>query len=253
MSRVHATKDFWIGALRAEALAFRDAVAEAAPDTPVPSCPGWTVTDLVHHLGVGYAWVRGHVTRGLTDRPEDPPATDGLPRGAEAVAWWQDEFDRLVSLLDGLDPELPAWNWAPQAKRASFWHRRLAHETAVHRWDAQMTVAVAEPVETKLAADGVSEVLDTWLPAGRRRREPAPYGVVRLVAVDAAQEWFVRLRGDGVALLDTATILDTDDHYARAFVSGTASDLLLALWGRVGFDIFEVAGDPELLEALRVR
>ncbi|SDY07238.1 TIGR03083 family protein [Micromonospora pattaloongensis] len=251
MSRLHGTKDFWIGALRAEGPAFLAAVREAEPDTPVPSCPGWTVTDLVQHLGALYAWVRGHVARGVTEPPAGGPSADGVPGGAAAVDWWQHEFDQLMLQFDALDPELPAYNWAPQAKRAGFWPRRMAHETAVHRWDAQMSIGGTEPIEAKLAADGVSEVLDTWLPAGRRRADLAPYGVVQLIAVDAAQEWYLRLRGDGVALLDTDTILDSDDHNTRTTASGTASDLLLALWGRVGFDVFAVAGDPMLLEALR--
>ncbi|MEK8109169.1 hypothetical protein NKG94_39465 [Micromonospora sp. M12] len=55
----------------------------------------------------------------------------------------------------------------------------------------------------------------------------------------------------GVALLDTATIFDHDDHHARAQVSGTASDLLLALWGRVSFETLDVAGDRNLLNGLR--
>lgn len=55
-----------------------------------------------------------------------------------------------------------------------------------------------------------------------------------------------------MALLDTATILDHDDHRARAQVAGTASDLLLALMGRVSFDTLGVAGDRRLLDGLRV-
>ena len=54
----------------------------------------------------------------------------------------------------------------------------------------------------------------------------------------------MRLRGDGIALLDTDTLLDDDDPHERAMASGTASDLLLALWGRVAFDVLETAGDP---------
>ena len=75
--------------------------------------------------------------------------------------------------------------------------------------------------------------------------------MVQLVATDAGQDWFLRLRGAGVALLDTDTILDSDDHHARAHVTGTASDLLLAVWGRVNFEVLEVSGDVTLLEGLR--
>jgi uncharacterized protein (TIGR03083 family) len=251
MSRLHGTKDFWIGALRTEGPAFGAAATEAPPDTPVLSCPEWTVTDLVHHLGSIYAWVRTFVTAGSTEPPPPRRQAKDLPTGPAAVQWWQREFEQLVTVLEGLDPEATVWNWAPQPKKAAFWHRRMAYETAVHRWDAQMAVASGGPVEAKLAADGVSEVLDTWLPAGRRHTPGAWHGVVQLAATDAGQDWFVRLRGEGVALLDTDTILDTDDPPARVQATGTASDLLLALWGRIGFDVLDVAGDAALLQGLR--
>ncbi|MEH1167137.1 maleylpyruvate isomerase family mycothiol-dependent enzyme [Micromonospora sp. CPCC 205539] len=248
MSRLQGSKDFWIGALRAEGPAFAAAVAEAPPETPVLSCPGWTVTDLTLHLAGAYHWVSSFAGSGQTAAPARP---DFDATGLSPLQLWQQGYDKLMVLLDGLDPEAPAWNWAPQPKKAAFWPRRMAHETAVHRWDAQLAIAAGEPVEAKLAADGVSEVLDTWLPAGRRRVPGDWHGVVQLSATDAAQDWYLRLRGEGVALLDTATIFDHDDHHARAQVSGTASDLLLALWGRVSFDTLDVAGDRNLLEGLR--
>ena len=69
--------------------------------------------------------------------------------------------------------------------------------------------------------------------------------------MDAGQVWYVRLRGTGIALLDTDTLLDDDEHHERAVAAGSASDLMLALYGRVPFDILDVTGDPSLLEALR--
>lgn len=251
MSRLQGTKDFWIGALRTEGPAFAAAVGEAPPETPVLSCPGWTVTDLTRHLAGVYRWVHRVASANTTAAPagRSQPVEPGP--GDTALQLWQQAYDELMALFDALDPEAPAWNWAPQPKKAGFWPRRMAHETAVHRWDAQLAIAAGEPVEAKLAADGVSEVLDTWLPAGRRRPGGPWHGVVHLSAPDAAQEWFLRLRGEGVALLDTATIFDHDDHHARVQVSGTASDLLLALWGRVSFDNLTVAGDRRLLDGLR--
>jgi hypothetical protein len=77
------------------------------------------------------------------------------------------------------------------------------------------------------------------------------HGVVHLVATDASYEWFVRLRGAGVALLDTGTILDTDDHHPRAEATGTASELLLTLMGRRQPDVLVVTGDPRLIMALQ--
>ena len=93
--------------------------------------------------------------------------------------------------------------------------------------------------------------MDTWLPAGRRKGPVDLQGVVHLVGTDLAQEWFVRLRGSGIALLDTGTILDTDDHHARAKASGSTSDLQLALMGRKRPDQLAISGDPRLVQALR--
>jgi uncharacterized protein (TIGR03083 family) len=251
MGKPHFNKEFWVAGLRAEGAAFRAAVGQAgALESPVPSCPDWSIEDLMRHLAGTYQWVAGHVGRGVTDHPGQPDRSDA-PVGAAVLAWWDEQYAKLLKLLDWLDPSLPAWNWAPQTKKAEFWHRRIAHETAIHRWDAQMAVGLSEPIEAKLAADGITEVLDTWLPAGKRRGPLDRYGVVALRATDVAEVWNVRLRGMGVALLDTDTLLDHNPHKERAVASGTASDLLLALYGRVPFELLDAAGDKSLLAALR--
>jgi uncharacterized protein (TIGR03083 family) len=250
------SKEFWLEALKTESATFRANLAEADFTVPVPSCPGWDVLDLVRHVGSVYRFVHYHVSRGSTERP-DPQTrerlyTEELPDAASALPWWEEQLSKLTELLGGLDPAAPAWNWAPQAKVGGFWPRRMAHETAVHRWDLQMALhGLAEPIETRLAVDGVSEILDTWLPAGRRKGPLDRFGVVQLVATDGEQEWFLRLRGEGVALLDTGTILDDTDPHEQVTAAGPASDLELALYGRVGFDVLEVGGDETLLHALR--
>jgi uncharacterized protein (TIGR03083 family) len=253
MNRLHATKDFWLAALRADGPALWDAVSETGPDVPVPARVGLTVADLAHHLTSLLPWVRATVTRGVTDRPpapEEPAPADRL-EWSETLDLLRRELTGTIETLEALDPDFAAWNWAPQPKRAGFWHRRIAHEISVHRWDAESAAGRATPIETKLAADGVSEVLDTWLPAGRRGGPTDLHGVVHLVGTDAAHEWFVRLRGPGIALLDTGTILDSDDHHARAKATGTASDLQLALMGRKRPDQLALTGDPRLVQALR--
>jgi uncharacterized protein (TIGR03083 family) len=250
MSKPHGTKEFWLAALRAEGPAFRAAAGAVALDTAVPTCPEWTIGDLVGHLGSVYLFAGSHVTRGEVSRPERP--TVSPPTGPALLTWWDERYAELMRILEAVDAELPAWNWAPRAKKAVFWHRRMAHETAVHRWDAQVSAGPAEPIESKLASDGITEVLDSWLPGGRRLGDTEGVrGIVALHAVDVAQTWYVRLRGEGIALLDTDTLLDDDHPHERAQVTGTASDVLLALYGRVPFDVLEVAGDPRLLHALR--
>ena len=250
MNRLHATKDFWLAALRADGPALRDAVDEAGPDAAVPGCPGWTVAELVEHLTSLLKWVRVTVSRGEITRPEPRVVPQPRPGWPDALEGLRRELTGTIETLDALDPEFPAWTWPAQAKKAGFWHRRIAHEVSVHRWDAEAAAGRPTPIETKLAADGVNEVLDTWLPAGRRREPTELQGVVHLTATDAAYEWFVRLRGAGVALLDIGTILDTDDHHARAEATGTASDLQLVLMGRRPLETLSVSGDKRLITAL---
>jgi uncharacterized protein (TIGR03083 family) len=250
MNRLHATKDFWLAALRADGPALRDAVAEAGPDAPVPPCPDWTVADLVEHLTSLLRWVRQVVPRGVVTRPDDRVVPTPRPQWAEAFEGLRRELTGTIETLDALDPEFPAWTWPAQAKKAGFWHRRMAHEISVHRWDAEAAAGRATAIETKLAADGVTEILDTWLPAGRRKERSDLQGVVHLTATDASYQWFVRLRGAGVALLDIGTFFDTDDHHPRAEARGTASDLQLALMGRRPLDVLTVSGDRRLIAAL---
>src|SRR5689334_16655734 len=152
MNRLHATKDFWLAALRADSPALQDAVAQAGPDVAAP---------LVEQVTSFLRFVRDYTPRGVTTRPEElpiPPRPD-----------WESQLDGLrreltgtIETLDALEADIPAWNWAPQAKTAGFWHRRTAHEISLRRWDAEAAVGRPTPIETKLAADGISEVLDTW-------------------------------------------------------------------------------------------
>jgi uncharacterized protein (TIGR03083 family) len=256
VSRIHGSKEFWLTALRADGAAFRAAVDQpGALSLNVPSCPEWSVGDLVRHLGAVYRRTHSRISAGHADQPWGPPRVpDDAPAATDeaVLAWFEGELTQLDSALEAVDPDLPAWNWAPQAKAAGFWHRRMAHETTVHRWDAQLATGLPEPIEGKLAGDTVAEALDTYLPAGRRRGPAEAAGLIHVVAADLGQEWYVRLRGDGVALLDTDTLLDDDEHPARAAASGSASDLALAIWGRIAFDVLDTAGDGALLEALRV-
>lgn len=255
--KVAHTSDSWLAALRAEGAAFLAAVSEpGALHRRVPSCPDWTVGELTRHLGAFYHRIRLNAGSAGRDEawprlvvPDEAPAADD----EAVVTWFREQLAGVEAHLESLDPDLPTWNWAPRPRVASFWHRRAAHETAVHRWDAQVAIRLPEPIESKLASDTIAEAMDTFLPAGRWRTDAEAFGLVHLTATDIGAQWSVRLRGAGVALLDTDTLLDTDPHQARATASGSASDLALALWGRVPFDVLETAGELRLLEAIKIR
>jgi uncharacterized protein (TIGR03083 family) len=241
-------KEFFLDAVRREGELFLATARAADLTAPVPPCPKWTVWDLVRHLGVVYNWQRTQLVRGETTEPTHEEVT--APEGEAVYEWFAAEHAAMLDTLADLDPGSPAWNWSVQPETGAFWFRRMAHETAVHRWDAQSAAALPTPVEPALAADGVSEVLEVFLPSGRRQGPDDLDGVVRLVATDTGDEWAVRVRGTTMSVLDTDTVFDPGPG-AQAAAAGTASDVLLALWGRVPFDVLRVEGDAGLPEALR--
>jgi len=254
VTRPHGTKDFWLATLRADGAALLASVEHAdVADRPIPSCPQWTVADLARHLGAFYSRILTMAGPAPADEPWPPLSSWESAHAPQdgAIAWLGTQFAGLIAHFDGLDADAPVWNWSPQPRTAAFWMRRAANETAVHRWDAQLAIRLPEPIEAKLAGDTVSEVLDTFLPAGVHRRHTGEAsGLVRLTATDLGQQWRIRLHGTGVALLDAESTAHEGSAVAEA--SGSASDLALALWGRVPFDVLEISGDTDLLPALLV-
>ena len=231
---------------------------------PIVSCPGWTMATLVVHLIGIYAHriaiVRARDTEntavgsyhdlGLPDatqpwfdaqsegKQEPVGAPDGLVELYEAKA------TELRAVLGSVvDPNEPVWTWWPPDQTAGFWARRMAQETAVHRWDAQAALGEPEPIEPELACDGIDEMLDVMLPSARRWAEKVREGrgeTYHFHRTDGPGEWLVRFQGEG------ATV--TREHAkGDVAVRGAASDLLLFLWGRLPGKNLEVLGDASLL------
>src|SRR3954454_23886972 len=104
MNRLHATKDFWLAALRADSPALQDAVAQAGPDAEGPSCPGWTGADLVEHVTTLAHWVRETVPRGVTTGPTTPPVREGeRPEWAAALDELRRELTGTIETLEAIE------------------------------------------------------------------------------------------------------------------------------------------------------
>ena len=54
-------------------------VGAAGPDAPVPTCPGWTVTDLVTHVGQTQHWVSEMIERRIVDPTQLPTEMATVP------------------------------------------------------------------------------------------------------------------------------------------------------------------------------
>lgn len=220
-------------------------------DARVGACPDWSVAELIDHVsGVfRFATTQLRAEPGAGLQPFDPPGddgTDGLDRFAA-------EARRLLEALENTDPGEHRPNWA-DAPTAAFWFRRMAHELAVHRWDAQAAIGPAEPIEPLQALDGVEELCDVFLPFAGRRGITGNGETVHLHATDldtvetsldltGAGEWTVRFHAAGV---------DVDRGHAKGdmAVRGSASDLMLFAWNRRPI-VVETFGAPDPVEFWR--
>jgi uncharacterized protein (TIGR03083 family) len=208
----------------------------------VPSCPDWSAADLVYHIGdVHWSW------RAVVEGRRDQSATGEFaprPRDDELAEWAREEARLLATILEKMDPETHVWTWAPQ-KNVAFVQRRMAQETAVHRVDAELAAGSPTPISADLAADGVEEFLEFFLPA-----DPAvladPGESVHLHATDSGDEWLVTVADGAVR---------TERRHAKAGVAvrGPVSDLLLALWRRVPPSNLDVVGDASALDRFLAR
>jgi uncharacterized protein (TIGR03083 family) len=219
-----------------------DAATAAGLDAVVPTCPGWTVTDLLQHVIRGDTWARTIVDQGVQGSTERvlPSDTDPSITGDALVKTFRDGAAALLETLTAVDPATPVWTFGAHDRTAAFWQRRRSQETAVHRYDAESAAGTTTPVDAELAVDGIDEFAVVFLPRLADNFGAVGDGTVHVHCTDAEGEWLIAIR-DGQATV-------TREH-AKGDVAarGSASDLLLFLWGRVPADSLEVFGDAELL------
>jgi uncharacterized protein (TIGR03083 family) len=239
--------DAYLDEVRNQAAAMRAAAVAAGPDAVVPTCPGWTMTRLVRHISKVYNWV----TRSLDTSPDgERPSPDQSPEGwDEALAWWDEQLATMLTGLRERGADGPAWTFGDMGT-AGFWARRQAHETAIHRLDAEHALvgsaapsAVPSLVFTpELAADGIDEAVTFLYPRSAKPGELS--GTVLFHAADAGRAWLVTLRPGAALEVGPATEIDTD-----ASVVGTADAVYRAAWQRPSTAV--VGGDRDLVAALR--
>jgi uncharacterized protein (TIGR03083 family) len=215
---------------------------------PVPSCPGWTMRDLVAHCGDVYAH-KTLVLR-LGRAPSDDERGDS-PAGAAVLDYHDEQLATLLAELAQRGPDQPAWTWFPGEASTGFWFRRMAQEALVHRVDGELAAGLGiGPIDPVLAADGVDEVL-SWFAGnpGVLAHSQARDGVAGEVLVDAGDHAFiVELPDDGHVLREVDPL--ADGLAVDATLRGAAADLDLLLWGRPTMDDVVEEGKHEVLERL---
>jgi len=220
---------------------------------PVPTCPAWTLRQLTTHVGRAHRWATAIVAM-RSDHPipfRDAP--DGkLPEDPRQHADWL--RGGAAGLVEAVRDARDAPVWTHQGVGpARYWMRRMAHETSVHRADAQLTFGLRPQIDPLTAADGIAE----WAgflaaPGAGDQRQPLTGLEGRVLHIhatddglDGAGEWLIRPGADGVSV--------TPGHgKGDVAVRGPASDLLLVLMRRLppSDPAVDVLGQAALLEAL---
>jgi uncharacterized protein (TIGR03083 family) len=213
--------------------------AQSDLEASVPSCPGWTVAELVTHVGITWGWAAAIVRTGTRD--DLPSAPEGHD-GTELVEWAAEQTRQLVAALKDADPDSDCWTFGLPRSRL-FWFRRQALETAVHAWDVQHATGQPEPIGSDLATDGIDEFLAVMLP--RQLQNHPDYWTgqsLHLHRTDGEGEWTIRL-GPGVALSAEPTHGKGD-----VALRGAASSLYLWCLNRVPSTDLELFGDRDVAD-----
>jgi uncharacterized protein (TIGR03083 family) len=226
-------------------------VAEATElSSPVPSCPEWTLRDLVRHTGQVHRWATAHVRDARSDPVVDEHEAWGtMPADAALVDWFREGHAGLVDALRSAPVDLACWSFLDAPSPLAFWARRQAHETAIHRADAQLAASGrAGGYPTAFAVDGIDELVAAFLTRPRGRLRSDPQRSLAVHARDADAHWTVHIGPSAVTTSRQAEAADCT-------IAGPASALYLLLWNRAGpeSDSIHVSGDVGLLDLWRAK
>lgn len=234
----------YAGAFLDENRAFAELFRNADESTPVPTCPGWTLTQLLRHVGRGDRWA-AQIVQDRLDHFLDPRTVEGgkpPPDPADAISWLHAGARRLVDAVELSGVETPVWTFLGP-RPANWWIRRRLHETAVHRADAAIALGREFPLDANMAADGITEWLERLAIQAGSKGSPLPLedgDTLHLHATDPglgeAGEWTVGVDGRAITW--------SHEHgKGSVALRGGATELLLALVRRValadtGIEVF---------------
>ncbi|OSC38755.1 maleylpyruvate isomerase family mycothiol-dependent enzyme [Mycobacterium decipiens] len=214
--------------------AFAELVRTADPSTPVPTCPGWSLGQLVRHVGRGDRWA-AQIIRDRLDHFLDPRGVEGgkpPPDRDETVSWLHGGAQLVVDAVEQTGVETSVWTFLGP-RPAYWWVRRRMHEVAVHRADAAIAVGSDFTLDPDIAADGISEWLERVVIQAGSAGGALPLegdNTMHLHATDpglgAAGEWTIGVSRGGITW--------SHEHGKGTVAArGGATELLLAMVRRV--------------------
>ena len=224
-----------IDAVRRQGDLLADAAERAGLDASIPPCPSWQIKDLLRHTGYIHRWAARHITEcpdTVLDGPEEADILRGGAADPDLLAWFRAGHAALVQTLSTADPGLVCATFMDAPSALAFWARRQAHETAIHRADAESASGVRPEYEPEFATDGIDELIMGF--GQRRRYRPSvghDDGGMQLRTTDTGGTWQVAAEGGRIqARREDAGSPPAGS--ASCTLTGPASGLYLFLWNR---------------------
>jgi uncharacterized protein (TIGR03083 family) len=217
------------------------AARTAGLDGAVPSCPRWQVRNLVQHTTKVHHWALSVLAGGDPQqfefsRPGDDAVLDLLLTGVT----------RLAKVLRAIPADRQVWAMVPTESPVAFWARRLAHETCIHRVDAELAADCGvSAIGSEFATDGLDEVLSTMLPVRVALDASSVAFTATVAPLDANAAWTLTAGPAGVVTVAEAR--DASD----LTVFGLAAELYRWVWNRAGDDEVALRGDLTLADVWR--
>jgi len=217
-------------------------------DVAVPTCPDWTLRDLIEHTGQVHRWQTEAARHDHGAFPPEETLSGGPAEGQSLADWFAEGVDNAVTTMSTVSPDATRWTWAKGTGDVAQWYfRRIAQETLVHRIDAELAAGVdITEVDPVFAADGLSEMFEMFVPLATGQPINGDGRTLHLHATDSDTdaEWMLTLHPDRV---DVARGHGKGD----AAVRGRALDLLLLSWGRDPLEPVEQFGDDDVIATFR--
>jgi len=231
------------------AAALREHAVVAGTGADVPTCPRWTVADLLAHIGIVHRWAAANLRREPDPSPSKTAVLREVPAD-ELVEWSRAGTDALLATFREVAADVDAMVFLNDAPRPrEFWARRQAHETTVHAVDAlaaalgRMPTAAEVGVDADVAADGVDELLRGFFMRGRSKLADGVPFTIAVTPSDSPRRWTMRIDGERLTTTEGGVVAggvpddgggrdDADGEVADAVFGGTAAQLYLGLWNR---------------------
>lgn len=215
-----------------------ESAAAATPEAAVPTTPGWTIADVVEHVGQTQHWVAEIIERRVADPAQLPTEYAVLPTApGEWPAWLSESAQRVASAFSDDALDAAVFNAAGDERPGTqFWLFNVLNETVVHGFDAANAADRPADIDADIAAALISHhfamlTSPTWK-MHRSESADAIRGAGQTLqwlatdTVDGTGAWFVQRRPDGATW-------QSRTQQADVTVTGPARSLLLTLTRRL--------------------